>query len=210
MEKNYLPAIEGLIFASPTPISLAEIKYYLENTLAVSMAQEEIESVIQKIEDRYKSEEFGIELKEIAGGYQFLSKPDHFNLIAEHIKLNNRKKLSRAAMESLAIIAYKQPVTKSEIEQIRGVNSDHSIQKLLEKELIEINGRSEGPGKPILFGTSSRFMEYFGLKSLTELPKLKDFHMPTQEIGEASPIEEDVIISTNEATVVINEIGEDE
>ena len=113
-------------------------------------------------------------------------------------------------MESLAIIAYKQPVTKSEIEQIRGVNSDHSIQKLLEKELIEINGRSEGPGKPILFGTSSRFMEYFGLKSLTELPKLKDFHMPTQEIGEASPIEEDVIISTNEATVVINEIGEDE
>ena len=200
MEKNYLPAIEGLIFASPTPISLAEIKYCLENSFAVSMAQEEIESVIQKIEDRYKSEEFGIELKEIAGGYQFLSKPDHFNLIAEHIKLNNRKKLSRAAMESLAIIAYKQPVTKSEIEQIRGVNSDHSIQKLLEKELIEINGRSEGLG----------FMEYFGLKSLTELPKLKDFHMPTQEIGEASPIEEDVIISTNEATVVINEIGEDE
>ncbi len=210
MEKNYLPAIEGLIFASPTPISLAEIKYCLENSFAVSMAQEEIESVIQKIEDRYKSEEFGIELKEIAGGYQFLSKPDHFNLIAEHIKLNNRKKLSRAAMESLAIIAYKQPVTKSEIEQIRGVNSDHSIQKLLEKELIEINGRSEGPGKPILFGTSSRFMEYFGLKSLTELPKLKDFHMPTQEIGEASPIEEEVVISENATVVAINEIGEDE
>ena len=95
-------------------------------------------------------------------------------------------------MESLAIIAYKQPISKSEVEQIRGVNSDHSIQKLLEKELIEITGRSEGPGKPILLGTSNRFMEYFGLKNLSELPKLKDLAMPENEIGEPAPIEETV------------------
>ncbi|HEX5626122.1 MAG TPA: SMC-Scp complex subunit ScpB, partial [Saprospiraceae bacterium] len=97
-----------------------------------------------------------------------------------------------AAMESLAIIAYKQPISKSEVEQIRGVNSDHSIQKLMEKELIEIVGRSEGPGKPILLGTSQRFMEYFGLKSMADLPKLKDFATAEQAIGEPAPIEEEV------------------
>ena len=210
MEKNFVPAIESLIFASPNPISLSEIKYCIENSSALSIPAEEIESALQTIESRYKSEEYGIELKEIAGGYQFLSKPDHFNLIAEHIKLNNRKKLTRAAMESLAIVAYKQPVTKSEVEQIRGVNSDHSIQKLLEKELIEITGRSEGPGKPILFGTSQRFMEYFGLKSLTELPKLKDFHMPSQEIGEPSPIEEQAVDIIRPNAAITEIIGEDE
>lgn len=193
MEKNFVPAIESLIFASTSPITMSEIKSCLENSAALSLPMEDIESAIAIIDSRYKSEEFGIELKEIAGGYQFLSKPAHFTLIAEHIKLNNRKKLSRAAMESLAIVAYKQPVTKSEIEQIRGVNSDHSIQKLLEKELIEISGRSEGPGKAILFVTSQKFMEYFGLKNLTELPKLKDFHIPVQEIGEQEPIEQDAV-----------------
>ena len=187
--ETYLPAIESLIFASPTPITIAEIKYCLENTLALSLDQDSIDEAIYQISLKYERDDFGIEIKEIAGGYQFLSKPKHFDLIAEHIKLNNRKKLSRAAMESLAIVAYKQPVSKSEIEQVRGVNSDHSIQKLLEKELIEIKGRSEGPGKPILFGTSNRFMEYFGLKSLADLPKLKDFAMPN-EIGEAAPIED--------------------
>ena len=121
-----------------------------------------------------------------------LKKPAHFNLVAEHIKLNNRRKLTKSAMESLAVIAYKQPISKSEVEQIRGVNSDHSIQKLLEKELIEIKGRSEGPGKPILLGTSTRFMEYFGLKNLADMPRIKDFAMPENEIGEAAPIEETV------------------
>ena len=90
----------------------------------------------------------------------------------------------------MAIVAYKQPISKSEIEQIRGVNSDHSVQKLMEKELIEIVGRSEGPGKPFLLGTSQRFMEYFGLKNLSDLPKLKDFTLAEQEIGEPAPIEE--------------------
>lgn len=191
----YAPAVESLLFVSPQPISPAEIKYCLENSSSISISLDEIEHALYQLIERYSSTDFGIELKEIAGGYQFLSKPAHFPVIAEHIKLTNRKKLSKAAMESLAIIAYKQPISKSEIEQIRGVNSEHSIQKLMEKELIEIVGRSEGPGKPYLLGTSQRFMEYFGLKSLSDLPKLKDFASPDQEIGEPAPIEVEATIT---------------
>jgi segregation and condensation protein B len=188
----YAPAVESLLFVSPSPISPADIKYCIENSLSVSIRLEDIDLALDELIQRYASADFGIELREVAGGFQFLSKPAHFPVIAEHIKLTTRKKLSKAAMESLAIIAYKQPVSKAEIEQIRGVKSDHSIQKLMEKELIEISGRSEGPGKPFLFSTSQRFMEYFGLKSMEDLPKLKDFSPPGQEMGEAAPIEVEV------------------
>jgi segregation and condensation protein B len=195
----YIPAVESLLFVSPQPITAADIKYCIENSLSVSLEIDQIDDAIFDIMQRYSGEEFGIELKEIAGGYQFLSKPAHFPVVAEHIKMTNRKKLSKAAMESLSIIAYKQPISKSEVEQIRGVNSDHSIQKLMEKELIEIVGRSEGPGKPHLLGTSQRFMEYFGLKSLSDLPKLKDFGQPENEIGEPAPIEEIVELALLES-----------
>ena len=191
----YIQAVESLIFVSPTPITPAEIKYCIENSMSVSLDIDAIDKAIDELMDRYNDEMYGIELTEIAGGYQFLSKPAHFQVVAEHIKLTNRKKLSKAAMESLAIIAYKQPISKSEIEQIRGVNSDHSVQKLMEKELVEIVGRSEGLGKPFLLGTSQRFMEYFGLKSMADLPKLKDFANFENEIGEPAPIEESVAIN---------------
>lgn len=203
---NYIPAIESLIFTAPQAIQKEEIKYCLENSHGLSIQMDEIEACLEAIKERYSSADYGIELKEIGGGYQFLSKPDYFDIIADYIKLNNRKKLSKAAMESLAIIAYKQPISKSEVEMIRGVNSDHSIQKLLEKELIEIKGRSDAPGKPILMGTSNRFMEYFGLKSLAELPKLKDFELPQQEIGSASPIEENI----DRSPLLISQNPEDE
>ncbi|MDQ3142939.1 MAG: SMC-Scp complex subunit ScpB [Bacteroidota bacterium] len=199
----YIATVESLIFAAQAPVSAADIKYCIENSMALSLNIEEIEQAIDELTQRYKAPEYGIEIREIAGGYEFKSKPEHFAFIAEHIKLNHRKKLSKAAMESLAIIAYKQPVSKSEVEQIRGVNSDHSIQKLLEKELIEIKGRSEGPGKPILFGTSLRFMEYFGLRDLGDLPKIKDFGIPQQEIGEPAPIEELVSIESMHVSVPV-------
>jgi segregation and condensation protein B len=200
MEPNQLiPAIESLIFTAPQAIKLEEIKYCLENTYSISIELSQIEELIEEIRVRYLPEEYGMELREIAGGLQFMSKPAQFNVVAEYIKLTNKKKLTRASMESLAIIAYKQPISKSEVEQIRGVNSDHSVQKLLEKELIEIKGRSEGPGKPILFGTSARFMEYFGLNSLADLPKMKDFAPPVSEVGEPEPVEElvELVAETN-------------
>ncbi|MBK6543945.1 MAG: SMC-Scp complex subunit ScpB [Saprospiraceae bacterium] len=204
----YIPAVESLLFVSPQPISPADIKYCIENSLSVSLGVDEIEDAIFQITERYGDDSFGIELKEIAGGYQFLSKPAHFQVVAEHIKITNRKKLSKAAMESLAIIAYKQPISKSEIEQIRGVNSDHSIQKLMEKELVEIVGRSEGPGKPFLLGTSQRFMEYFGLKNMADLPKLKDFASIENEIGEPAPIEETVALDVPTSETILESENE--
>lgn len=205
MEHNqYIPAIESLIFTAPQAIKLEEIKYCLENTYSISIELSQIEELVEAIRNRYEPEEFGMELREVAGGLQFMSKPTQFNVVAEFIKLTNKKKLTRASMESLAIIAYKQPISKSEVEQIRGVNSDHSIQKLLEKELIEIKGRSEGPGRPILFGTSARFMEYFGLNSLEDLPKMKDFSPPASEVGEPAPLEETVVLASNQSQVVVN------
>ena len=204
----YIPAVESLLFVSPQPISPADIKYCIENSLSVSLGVDEIEDAIFQITERYGDDSFGIELKEIAGGYQFLSKPAHFQVVAEHIKITNRKKLSKAAMESLAIIAYKQPISKSEIEQIRGVNSDHSIQKLMEKELVEIVGRSEGPGKPFLLGTSQRFMEYFGLKNMADLPKLKDFASIENEIGEPAPIEETVALDVPASETILESENE--
>lgn len=129
-------------------------------------------------------------MRKIAGGYQFLTKPSYYNVISEHLKLENKKKLSRAMMETLSIIAYKQPVIKSEIEHIRGVSSDYTIQKLLEKELVEIGGRSDTPGRPLLYRTSGKFMNYFGLNDLNDLPKLKEFATDENQIGEQAPLEE--------------------
>jgi len=116
-----------------------------------------------------------------------MTKAAYHETIGNHIKLENRKNLSKAAMETLSIIAYKQPIVKSEMEVIRGVSCDYSVQKLLEKELVEIVGRSEGPGRPLLYGTSDKFMDHFGLKSIADLPKLKDIEIDVE--GEHSPDE---------------------
>ena len=127
---------------------------------------------------------------EIAEGYQFLTKGAYHNTVGTLLKQKTRKRLSRAALETLAIVAYKQPVSKSEIEKIRGVNSDYALQKLLEKELVSIVGRSEGPGKPLLYGAGDKFMNYFGLKSIKDLPQPKEFKDPDNLIGEPEEIEE--------------------
>ena len=119
-------------------------------------------------------------------GYQFLTKKDYHQVISLLQAQRSKKKLSQAALETLAIIAYKQPVTKPDVEQIRGVNCDYSIQKLLEKELIAIVGKSEALGKPILYGTSALFMDYFGINDIAELPQMKDFANNGVSIGEQS------------------------
>jgi segregation and condensation protein B len=107
-----------------------------------------------------------------------------------YLKQLTKRRLSKVALETLAIIAYRQPVSRVEIEQIRGVNADYAIDKLLEKELIEIVGRSPGPGKPLLYSVSPKFMDYFGLKSMEDLPQLKEFQVASEEIGEPSSLEE--------------------
>ncbi len=144
----------------------------------------DISNGLEELKQRFVKDDHAFELVKSGGGFQFLTKPAYQASIGILLKQQSKRRLSNSALETLAIIAYKQPVTKSEIEQIRGVNCDYAVQKLLEKELIEIQGKSEGIGRPILYGTSPKFMDYFGINDLKELPTPKDFNLEENTIGE--------------------------
>ncbi len=178
-----LQHIEALIFASEQPITGDEILSCLKTVYGWELKKEQFHSLISELKEKYGSEDFSFELIEIADGYQFLTKKEYHHAVNTLLQIKARRRLSTAALETLAIIAYKQPLSKSEIEHIRGVNCDYSIQKLLEKELIVISGKGDGPGKPLLYATSKNFMDHFGLKSVKDLPKLKDLHIADNEIG---------------------------
>jgi segregation and condensation protein B len=173
-----IPHIEALIFASEKPLTSVEIVELINN--AFGFMEERVSSVqidrcIEGIREKYDSEFYPFEIRESGGGWQFLTKKEFHKTI---IQLNGDKflkRLSNAALETLAIIAYKQPITKGEVESIRGVNSDYSVQKLLEKELIIITGRNEKlPGHPIVYTTSKTFMDYFGINTTEDLPKIRE------------------------------------
>lgn len=190
--KDLSQHIESLIFAADAPIGLEEIRDCLEESFGLQFHQEELEKTLENIKEKYHRDTFPFEIVEISGGYQFLTKGAYHNTVGIYLKQTTKKRLSRSALETLSIIAYKQPVTKVELEKIRGVNCDYAIQKLLEKELVSIIGRSDGPGRALLYGTSPKFMDYFGLKSLDDLPRPKDFKEPDNQIGEQAPIEENI------------------
>ena len=177
--------IEALIFSSEQSLRVEEIAYCLQAALEVDVSAEQINENIAVIQKKYSDENLAIELIKVNNGYQFLTKKVFHPVINLLQAQRSKKKLSHAALETLAIIAYKQPATKTDIEQIRGVNCDYSIQKLLEKELIAIVGKSEAVGKPILYGTSPLFMDYFGVNDIKELPHIKELTSPVNSIGEA-------------------------
>jgi len=151
---------------------------------------EDIQAAIQRIEEKFAAEEFAFQLFKTAGGYQFLTKPAYQTSIGIMLKQQSKKRLSTSAMETLSIIAYKQPISKTEIENIRGVNCDYAVQKLLDKQLIEITGKADTIGRPMLYGTTTKFMEYFGINDLTELPTPKEFSEETNTIGENIDLKE--------------------
>jgi segregation and condensation protein B len=184
--ENIEQYIGALIFVSEQSIRAEEVLYCLQAAFEQDFTAEEIDRHLQNIAKKYRDESFAIELVKINNGYQFLTKKAYHQVVSLLQAQRAKKKLSQAALETLAIIAYKQPVTKIEVEQIRGVNCDYSIQKLLEKELIAIVGKSDTVGKPILYGTSGVFMDYFGINSIDELPQLKEFTDNTLSIGERS------------------------
>ena len=190
--------IESLIFAAEQPVRLSEIEECLDACFESPVAPEDITAALEVLKEKYQADQYAFELNLIAGGYSFMTKGAYHGVVGQYLRLHTRKMLSKAALETLAIVAYKQPVTKVEIESIRGVNCDYTIQKLLDKELISIKGRSEGPGRPLLYQTSERFMDYFGLKDISDLPKLKDFEKPDNEIGDANSIVEEAIRSTSQ------------
>ena len=175
--------IEALIFAAEYALNIEEIRKVVNATFAQKFSKKHIQELIDNIREKYEDDQFAIRLMGIAGGYLFMTKPRYHRIIGDFLKLNSKKKLTKAALETLSIIAYKQPITKSEIESIRGVNADYAVHKLLEKELVEILGRDEGPGRPLLYGTSTKFLNHFGLKDASDLPKLKEFETPEDTIG---------------------------
>jgi segregation and condensation protein B len=151
--------------------------------------EEDILGAMQALMDKYQHEDFSFQLNKSAGGYQFLTKPAYQASIGIMLKQQSKKRLSTSAMETLSIIAYKQPVSKTEVETIRGVNCDYAIQKLLEKGLIEIQGKGDTVGRPLIYGTSEKFMEYFGVSDLSELPTPKDFSQEVNTIGEGTDLQ---------------------
>jgi segregation and condensation protein B len=178
--------IEALIFSSEQSLRVEEIAYCLQAALERDFSAEEITTFIGNIQNKYQDDNLAIELIKINNGYQFLTKKTYHPVISLLQAQRSKKKLSQAAMETLAIIAYKQPATKTDVEQIRGVNCDYSIQKLLEKELIAIVGKADTVGKPIIYGTSPLFMDYFGINSMDELPHIKELTDTSNTIGEAT------------------------
>ena len=173
-----VPHIEALIFASDKPLSTAELTDLVNNALGFledRVALEQTEAALQAIKEKYASEFYSFEVVQSGGGWQFLTKKEFHKTIAQLNGDKFLKRLSPASLETLAIIAYKQPVTKGEIESIRGVSSDYAVQKLLEKELIVIAGRNEKlPGHPLVYATSRNFMDYFGINSSDDLPTIKE------------------------------------
>ena len=181
---NLILTVEALLFTAQNPISIKDIVSVLEETFEARYQTEEIENCVNSVISKYSAPEYAIEVVEISDGFTFMSKAIYHRAISVMLKQNENKKLSKAALETLSIIAYKQPVTKSDIELIRGVNCDYAVQKLLERDLIEIIGRSDGPGRPLIFKTSNFFMNYFGLKSIKDLPTLKEFQETENTIGQ--------------------------
>ena len=175
---NLIPHIEALVFASDKPLTPIDITDLINNAFGFmddKITMEQVQTALEGIVEKYRSDFYPFEMRESGGGWQFLTKKEYHKTIAQLIGEKYLKKLSAAALETLAIIAYKQPITKGDIESIRGVSCDYSIQKLLEKELIVISGRNEElPGKPLIYNTSRTFMDYFGINSADDLPKLKE------------------------------------
>ena len=178
--------IEALIFAADHPISVEEIKSALEESLGAAFSEDFILDTVYDLQSFFAASDHAFDIIEIDNGFRFVTKSDFHQSINAFLKQSAGKKLSNAALETLAIVAYKQPIIKSEIESIRGVNCDYLMQKLLDRDLVEIVGREESPGRPLLYATTDRFMDHFGLKSLSDLPKLKDFKTPENAIGEST------------------------
>ncbi len=175
--------IEALIFCASSPLKTQEIQRCLSEMFEAEVPLKDIEGALEKILKKYESDDYSFQVEKVGGGFQFMTKPAYQASIGIMLKQQSKKRLSTSALETLSIIAYKQPITKGEMEQIRGVNCDYTVQKLLEKELVEIKGKADAIGRPILYGTSQNFMEYFGINDLKDLPTPKDFSQEENQIG---------------------------
>jgi segregation and condensation protein B len=175
---DLIPHIEAIIFASDKALTSMEITELINNAFGFmedKITLDRVEAALEGIVEKYNSEFYPFEVKMSGGGWQFLTKKEFHKTVAQLNGDKFLKRLSAAALETLSIIAYKQPVTKGEVESIRGVSADYAMQKLLEKELIVISGRNEKlPGHPLVYATSKTFMDYFGINTAEDLPKIRE------------------------------------
>jgi segregation and condensation protein B len=176
MDKSYSTIIEALIFASDEPITQQLILNAIQEIDGddVNLTVAEIDQSVEELNNKYISQELSFKIIKIASGYLFATNPEYGKYVGYLSTEKSKRRLSQAALETLAIIAYKQPVTKPELESIRGVNSEYMISTLLEKNLITISGRSETVGRPLLYSTTDEFLKYFGLNQITDLPKPRE------------------------------------
>jgi segregation and condensation protein B len=177
--------LEALLFMATDPLPMNRIV-----SLLGAVSKQQVQEALVRLKDEYAREGRGLDLVEIAGGYRLVTKPDYAPWVKRLEKVKAPAKLSRSALESLAIIAYKQPIVRAEIEQIRGVETSGVLRTLLERKLVRIVGRKEEPGRPIMYGTTKFFLEHFGLRDLSQLPPLREL----KELGESEqallPMEE--------------------
>ncbi|MGP0629945.1 SMC-Scp complex subunit ScpB [Nitrospina sp. 32_T5] len=180
MEREKIKAIiENLLLASDAPLSPETLQQVLADGTTADAVRDILEELRADYEDR------SLQIVEVAEGYQIGTRPDYFEWIRRMLKLDKTFRLSQPALDTLSIIAYKQPLTRAEVEEIRGVDSSGVVKTLLEKKIIAPGGRKDVPGKPIMYKTTKKFLEYFGLRDLSELPTLEDF---SEEIeGEDTP-----------------------
>lgn len=168
--------LEALLFASDAPVGLATLVEILEGPSA-----DEVANLLAELKHEYETTERGVALVEIAGGYQILSRKECAPWIDRMLRTRRKTRLSRAGLETLAIVAYKQPITKTEIDSIRGVDSSGSLHTLLERNLVLIRGRSKAVGRPLLYGTTPEFLSYMGVNDVDDLPELKELGSVLEE-----------------------------
>jgi len=183
MDNIYISIIEALIFSSDEPLKIEEIIRAIKGIDGeeIAITADEIEETVSNINIQLEEAQKPFKIMKIAGGFSFSTKQAFSKYIGYLSNEKSKRRLSQSALETLAIIAYKQPITKPEIEMIRGVNADYIMNTLLEKSLISISGRAETVGRPLLYGTTDEFLKYFGLNKLTDLPKPREIEEIMQD-----------------------------
>jgi segregation and condensation protein B len=170
--------IEALLFATEEPLSVRQLADIVfggdQATVSRRAAEESVLAMVEELNAEFETSRRAFRIVRVAGGYQFATRPEYGSWLGKMLREKTRRKLSVSALESLAVIAYRQPVTKPEIEAIRGVNIDYVLRTLLERNLVAIVGRAAGPGRPLLYGTTQDFLKRFGLNDLSELPKPRE------------------------------------
>jgi segregation and condensation protein B len=180
MDKDYVTsAIEALILASPEPLAPRKICQVLEDMTPSGASQS-----VSDLNSKYAAGGMSFRIRELAGGYQFYILPEYVGFVEELLTRRRKLRLTRAALETVAIVAYRQPVTRAEIEHVRGVASDGVVRNLLDKGLITITGRASGIGKPLQYGTTDEFLKFFGLNRLDDLPRMSEIE---ELISESEP-----------------------